>query len=304
MFRPQPTDSQTIILVLKQLKNSSAHGSDGIPTRFLKKILPVIITYLTYIINTSIITGIFPSPWKHSIVVPFFKGGDTSDPKDYTPISLMPIISKILEKVVTAQLIQHLEGNHLFNNTQHGFRAALSTESALLTLSNKPYKNINNGNISLVTLYDLSKAFDSVNHEILLTKLRTLRIDTFLFRDYLCDRTQSICIDKHISNNFDFSHGVPQGSVLGPILFLMYVNDLSQHISDCLIIQYADDTQFIHTGNIDRIKNLIRRGGNFIKSGKVFPLKWLKAKHKENQVNVYWKSGNDIPDSTKHPLTG
>lgn len=230
--------------------------------------MPVIITYLTCIINTSITTGTFPSPWKHPVVVPIFKGGDTSDPKDYRPISLLPIVSKILEKVVTAQLIQHLEGNHLLNSTQHGFRAALSTESALLTLSNKLFKNIDNGNISLVTLCDLSKAFDSVNHQILLNKLKELRIDTFWFSNYLRDRTQSVRIDKHISDKLDVSYGVPQGSVLGPILLLMYVNDLSQYVSDCLVIQYADDTQFIHTGNIDRIQDLIRRGEETLSKSK------------------------------------
>ncbi len=300
MFRPQPTDSRTIILVLKQLKNSSAHGSDGIPTRFLKESLPVIITYLTCIINTSIVTGTFPSPWKHSVVVPIFKGGDTSDPKDFRPISLLPIISKILEKVVTAQLIQHLEGNHLLNNTQHGFRAALSTESALLTLSNKLYKNIDNGNISLVTLCDLSKAFDSVNHQILLNKLKELRIDTFWFRDYLRDRTQSVRIDKHVSDKLDVSYGVPQGSVLGPILFLMYVNDLSQYVSDCLVIQYADDTQFIHTGNIDRIQDLIRRGEETLsKAKRYFQLNGLMLNTKKTQCMFIGSRGmtSQIPQN-------
>ncbi len=139
MFRPQPADPRTIILTRKQLKNSSARGSDGVPTLFLKESLPAVIMHLTCVMNTTITAATFPSPWKHSIVVPIFKAGDSSDPKDYRPISLRPIIAKILQKVVTAQLLQHLEGNHLLNSAQHGFRPALSTESALLTLSNKLY---------------------------------------------------------------------------------------------------------------------------------------------------------------------
>ncbi len=98
MFRPQPTDSNTIILVIKHLKNTSSCGSDGIPLRFLKESLPVIIPYLTCILNTSIVTGSFPSLWKHAIVVPIYKTGDVNEPKNYRPISLLPIISKILEK--------------------------------------------------------------------------------------------------------------------------------------------------------------------------------------------------------------
>ena len=111
-----------------------------------------------------------------------------------------------------------------------------------------------------MTLCDLSKAFASVHHETLMKKLKELRIDTFSFRDYLRERTQSVYIKKCVSDELGVSHGVLQGSVLDPVLLLIYVNDLSQHVSDCLVIQYADDTQFIHPGNIDRIHDLICSG--------------------------------------------
>ncbi len=107
---------------------------------------------------------------------------------------------------------------------------------------------------------DLSKTFDSVSHDILLNKLTMLRIDTFWFRSYLHNGTQSVKIGKHVCKQFDVTYGVPQGSVLGPILFSIFVNDLSQHIPDCLVIQYADDTQFIHTGNISNIHDLVHGG--------------------------------------------
>ena len=106
---------------------------------------------------------------------------------------------------------------------------------------------------------DLSKAFDSVNHEQLMIKLAKVRIDTFWFSSYLHNRTQSVRLDKTISDTLHIPYGVPQGSVLGPILFLIYVNDFSQYISDCLVIQYADDTQFVHTGNVNNIEDLIRK---------------------------------------------
>ncbi len=177
-----------------------------------------------------------------------------------SPISLLPIISKVLEKVIAAQLTSHLENNHLLSKTQHGFRPKLSTESALLTLSNSLFETIDKKSISLVTLCDLSKAFDSVNHKILLTKLTMLQIDSFWFYSYLHNRTQSVRIGKSVSKKLDVTFGVPQGSVLGPILFSIFVNDLAQHIPDCLVIQYADDTQLIHTGTITNIHDLVHRG--------------------------------------------
>ena len=145
--------------------------------------------------------------------------------------------------------MEHLEENHLLNNTQHSFRASLSTESVLLTLTNKLYKNIDNANTSLITLCNLSKAFDSVHHETLMKKLKEQQIDTFWFRDYLRERTKYARINKYVSDKLGISLGVPQGSVLGPILFLIYVTNFLQHVSDCFVIQYTDDTQFIHTGN-------------------------------------------------------
>ena len=184
MFRPQPTDSNTIILIIKYLKNTASYDSDGILQRFLRDSLPVIVTYLTCILNTSIVTGSFPSLWKHAIMVPIFKSGDANEPKDYGPISLLPIISKVLEKVITQQLMSHLEENHMLSKTQHGFRASLFTDSALLTLADKIYKNIDTKQLSLITLCDLSKAFDSISHQQLREKLKMLKIDSFWFNSY------------------------------------------------------------------------------------------------------------------------
>ncbi len=300
-FRPQPTDSATIMLEIKHLKNTSSYGSDDIPLRFLRDSLPEMIQFLTCIFNTSIVTGTFPSLWKHAIVVPIFKAGDANEPKNYRPVSLLPIVSKVLERVIAKQLVKYLDGNHLLSNTQHGFRSLLSTETALLTLSNKLYENIDNRKISLLTLCDLSKAFDSVNHDILMSKLNKLRIDKFWFSNYLYKRSQSVRIKNCFSDKSEILYGVPQGSVLGPILFSIYVNDLSQHISGCLIIQYADDTQFLHTGSINNIDDLVRRAEETLaEAKKYFQINGLMLNSAKTQCMFVGSRGltSQIPGDT------
>ena len=167
-FRPEPVDLNTIILTIKELNDTNAFGSDGIPFKFIIDALPVIILYILVIVNTSIVTLIFPSNWKYPHVLPFFKGGDKNEVSNYRPISLLPILSKIL-KVVSQQLMYYLESNHILSNHQHGFRPRLSTETALMKVTEKLYDDIDNKKISLLMLLDLSKAFDS-SHEILVKK--------------------------------------------------------------------------------------------------------------------------------------
>ncbi len=143
------------------------------------------------------------------------------------------------------------------SNSQHGFRPKLSTETALATVTDKLYENMDNKKVSLLTLCDLSKAFDTVNHIILLYKCSLLNIDSFWFNDYLENRSMSVRLENTISKKKIIGYGVPQGSILGPILFGIYVNDLHAHV-DCFLVQYADDTQFLHSGTMDDLNKIIK----------------------------------------------
>lgn len=256
-FRPQPVDTNTIILTVKDLNATSSVGSDGIKLRFLTDALGVIVPFLTCIVNTSLVTGVFPEIWKHALVVPIHKNGDSDCVNNYRPISILPIISKVLEKIVAKQLSCYLESNNLLSKSQHGFRPKLSTETALTTLTDRLYENMDNKKISLLTLCDLSKAFDTVNHKILLYKCSLLNIDYFWFDNYLKDRSMSVRLENNISRKKNISYGVPQGSILGPILFGIYVNDLHAHV-DCFLTQYADDTQFLHSGTVEDLNQIIK----------------------------------------------
>lgn len=269
-FRPQPVDIDTVILTFKQLNDTRACGSDDIPLRFLKDALQIIIFYVTIIVNTSIVTGLYPNSWKYPYVIPFHKNGDEEDVNNFRPISLLPIISKILEKIVANQLMSFLESNQLLSNCQHGFRSRLSTETALIKVTEKLYSNMENKKISLLILLDLSKAFDSISHEILLNKFEKLRIDPFWFRDYLQNRKQAVRLSSNLSSALNVEYGVPQGSIMGPNLFNIHVDDMSKYFRDCTLVQYADDSQIILTGNINDIEDLIRRAENVLIKAKSY----------------------------------
>ena len=283
-FKPSPVDCDTVILVISSLKDSNAYGSDGIPLRFIKDTLYMIVFYITVIVNTSIATNVYPEPWKNPHVVPYFKSGDRDEISNYRPISLLPVLSKILEKIIANQLSAYLESNNLISNSQHGFRPKLSTQTALSTISDKIFDNMDKKKISLLLLLDLSKAFDSVNHNILLNKCETLNVDPSWFKDYLHNRLQSVRLNNVVSSPMSVGFGVPQGSILGPILFNVYVNDLKNVLHDCFIVQYADDTQILIDDHIDNLEDLIQRAEEVLHRVKVyFQMNGLLLNEKKTQ---------------------
>ncbi len=173
--RPELGDWQTQALIPAHTYTSDTRGSDGAPLRFIKNSLPVVSLCLATIVNTLTVTVIFPTSRKHSVPTPTLKTGDVNDPGNYPHLSLLPLLSQLLETLVSSQLSQHLESNHLLSNTQHGFRQNLSTTSALLTLTKNLCSNMDNKKVSLIILCGLSKAADSVSHMILLKKITQMQ---------------------------------------------------------------------------------------------------------------------------------
>ena len=205
---------------------------------------------LTKLINKVIRSKSFPIEWKTAIVTPIFKKGNRTDQGNYRPVSILPIVSKIAEKAVALQLKQHLEDYSLINRSQHGFRTGHSTATCLLEMTENIYKGIDEGKMTGVASLDLSKAFDTIDHNILLVKLvkyigKGQALE--LISDYIKNRRQIVKIGNCTSSVKELLYGVPQGSVLGPILFLLYINDITSVVEHCRTTMYADDTSIYYT---------------------------------------------------------
>ena len=232
--------------VISEIKNTTSTGHDDINVIAMKNMKDAILPALTHIINLSLRDGVFPSIWKLAKVIPLFKNnGDKSESKCYRPIALLPVFSKILEKFVSRWLNQHMEKNRLWSDRQHGYREKRSTATALLQLQEEVLKRFEEGHDVAVSSYDSSAAFDTLTHSILLKKLKMYGCsDSVLrwFQSYLSDRWQYCEIGGKKSSTKRITQGVFQGSVLGPLLYVLYVNCLSTlEDQDTKLSLYADD---------------------------------------------------------------
>lgn len=238
----------TVYNLLRHLDISKASGEDGISNRILKCSCEGIYKPLTKLINLSFSLGQYPSCWKLANVVPLFKGDNRQYKSNYRPISLLPCLSKICEKIVFSELYEFLSKQNFFHYFQSGFRPGDSTVMQLIYIVNKIYNALEKGHEVRAVFLDISKAFDKVWHKGLLAKLKSIGISGPLyswFESYLTNRYQRVSVNGFNSDWRKTEAGVPQGSVLGPLLFLVYINDISDDVSsDCFL--FADDSLLLN----------------------------------------------------------
>lgn len=252
----EPTNEVEIQKTISSFKNSTSTGPDGLHSVIYKKCIAQLAKPISHIVNNCFANGIFPSNCKHALVTPLFKGGDKSQPGNWRPISCVTTLSKIIEKCMKTRLMNFLISTGFFSENQFGFLPERGTQDAVMSLTSRVYSSLNKSKLALVLFLDLRKAFDVLSHKILLEKIKKIGIRGLVFdliKSYLSGRTQSVRITSPegvttLSEPEHITHGVPQGTVLGPLLFLIHVNSLCNAKVEGSVFSYADDTAIFIEG--------------------------------------------------------
>lgn len=244
----KPVTAEEIVSIITNMKNKYSVGIDEIPIRLLKFCKHSLSNTIAFIINLSIQLGQFPNALKLGKIIPLHKKDDPQLLHNYRPIILLCYMSKIAEKAIATRIYSYLEANMLFTNCQYGYRANRSTEVASLEFTQKIYNHIDNGKKVAGLFFDLTAAFDCVNIKFMELKLETLGIRGNILNwlmSYLENRKIIVSLDSYISEIYNVDIGVGQGSIIGPLLFLIFVNDLPAYVTEGEIFMYADDTSVI-----------------------------------------------------------
>jgi hypothetical protein len=259
-FSESPVTGFEIIDAISILNPKKTEDYNGVSMFFIKQFKISLFSPLQHIINRSLVTGLFPQQIKIAKVVPLLKAGHWSLPENYRPISLLSCFSKILEKVVGKQLTSFLKYNNILSPSQYGFRKNHSTLHPMVHLMNFASESLNKKETAIAIFCNLRKAFDTVNHSVLFPKLNTIGIrgvELEWFKNNLSDCKQFVFLDGKSSSLLEILLGVPQGSILGPILFLIYINDLPE-ASLLKSLLFADDTALLASGkNVDEFTHFV-----------------------------------------------
>ena len=251
-FVLRPTNPDEVVKITKAFSSKRSFGVDLLPVSVMKECIDPIADVLSHIINLSFSNGQFPDELKIAKVCPVFKGGSKSSFSNYRPISVLPSFSKVFEKIMYNRLESYIHSKNILINNQYGFRHMHSTYMAMLDMVNKVSESIDNHEVSIGIFIDLSKAFDTLNHSILLRKLEHYGIrgtPLLWLNDYLTNRKQCVCFNNAVSLMRPITCGVPQGSILGPLLFILYVNDIVNCSKLLHFILFADDTNLFYSSS-------------------------------------------------------
>ena len=244
-FQLKPVTYEQIKSAISKIRNDCSSGPDALPINLLKPVTDFIIFPLTHIINGFIKNNQFPVEWKQARISPIPKTPSPMSPSDYRPISVLPVLSKVFEIIVMNQLTDHIEQSASYQNSQHGFRRSHSTITCLLKLRDDIFRAMGRDEITIGVFADFSKAFDTIDYKVLIEKLYNLNLShDFLhwIADYLSQRCHFVQFDDKTSKKLKTGFGGPQGSMLGPVLFNLYVADLAPLLKHSNSLQYADDT--------------------------------------------------------------